>query len=334
MLTGEYIAGATHVCGKLIDLIESAVHDGATKSLVPQVAHHEIVGVGLRELVKFQIYPANPKPVILQSFDKMAADEPAGAADQRTFHHQPLAPCQERVGIPTWTSQHHDLFDPRQRSPNLGRPFFDQRMIRHQNEEIAATVRSPGPPVNAAEQPRECRQFTHTPVACQFERSTPRPLLALYQQCNIRAFRTVTVCACTDENCPDCVQANLQLESALVLGFINAISAYVNRGFGWPEAVIQICPNGSDLTAVLSDLDSDPERIAAISRRNAKEALLRHDWVYRWNEMFRVAGIEPSPHMAARERHLKDMADFVASAKKKADTAPKSRTDPAGDRHK
>jgi hypothetical protein len=53
--------------------------------------------------------------------------------------------------------------------------------------------------------------------------------------------------------------------------------------FGWPEAVIQIC--SSDLTAVLSDLDSDRERIAAISRRNAKEALLRHDWVYRWNEL-------------------------------------------------
>jgi Glycosyl transferases group 1 len=104
--------------------------------------------------------------------------------------------------------------------------------------------------------------------------------------------------------------------------------------FGWPEAVIQICPNGSDLTAVLSDLDSDPERIAAISRRNAKEALLRQDLVYRWNEMLRVAGIEPSPHMAARERHLKDMADFVASAKKKADTAPESRTDPAGNQHK
>jgi hypothetical protein len=93
--------------------------------------------------------------------------------------------------------------------------------------------------------------------------------------------------------------------------------------FGWPEAVIQICLNGSD---------SDPERIAAISRRNAKEALLRHDWDG-CNEMFRVAGIQPSPHMAARERH-KIMTDFVASVKKKADTASKSHTDPVGNRHK
>ena len=90
--------------------------------------------------------------------------------------------------------------------------------------------------------------------------------------------------------------------------------------FGWPEAVIQICPDGSDVAAVLSDLDSDPERYAAISRRNAKEALLRHDWAYRWNEMFRIAGIEPSPRMAARERRLKDLADFVAPAKSEAAT--------------
>jgi hypothetical protein len=90
--------------------------------------------------------------------------------------------------------------------------------------------------------------------------------------------------------------------------------------FGWPDAVVQICPDGSDVTAVLSDLDSDPERYAAISRRNAREALLRHDWAYRWNEMFRIAGIEPSPRMAARERRLRDMADLVAPAKSEAAT--------------
>jgi hypothetical protein len=53
--------------------------------------------------------------------------------------------------------------------------------------------------------------------------------------------------------------------------------------------------------------------MAAISTRNATEALLRHDWLYRWKEMFRVAGIEPTPRMVARERRLKDMADFAAN---------------------
>jgi hypothetical protein len=83
--------------------------------------------------------------------------------------------------------------------------------------------------------------------------------------------------------------------------------------FGWPEAVIEIQPDGSDIMAVLRAIGSDPERMAAISTRNATEALLRHDWLYRWKEMFRVAGIEPTPRMVARERRLKDMADFAAN---------------------
>jgi spore maturation protein CgeB len=84
--------------------------------------------------------------------------------------------------------------------------------------------------------------------------------------------------------------------------------------FGWPEAVIEIRPDGSDAMAVLSELGSSPERMAAISTRNAREALLRHDWVHRWNEMFRVVGVEPSPRGAAREQRLKDLAEFSSNA--------------------
>ena len=86
------------------------------------------------------------------------------------------------------------------------------------------------------------------------------------------------------------------------------------ESFGWPEAVIQMQPDGSDTMAVLRELDSNPERMAAISRRNTKEALLRHDWIHRWNEMFRIAGIGPSARKAAREQRLKDLADLSTSA--------------------
>ena len=81
--------------------------------------------------------------------------------------------------------------------------------------------------------------------------------------------------------------------------------------FPWPDVVIPIQPDGSDVMQVLARLDSEPERVAAISRRNASEALLRHDWVYRWKEIFRVAGIETSPAMAERERRLKELADLT-----------------------
>jgi hypothetical protein len=99
----------------------------------------------------------------------------------------------------------------------------------------------------------------------------------------------------------------------VMIGGVPDCEAY-RELFGWPEAVIQIQPDGSDIMDVLNDLNSDPKRREAISRRNIKEALLRHDWVYRWKEMFRVVGVEPSPRMAARERRLKDLADFTVSA--------------------
>jgi hypothetical protein len=80
--------------------------------------------------------------------------------------------------------------------------------------------------------------------------------------------------------------------------------------FPWQDAVISVQGDGSDIIKVLSNLEDQPERISAISRRNAAEALLRHDWAYRWKEILRVAGIEPSPRMKLRERRLRDLAEL------------------------
>jgi spore maturation protein CgeB len=100
---------------------------------------------------------------------------------------------------------------------------------------------------------------------------------------------------------------------AVMIGDVPDCDAY-RELFEWPEAVIPIEPDGSDTMAVLRELGSNQERIAAISSRNAREALLRHDWIYRWNEMFRIAGIEPSPRSAARDQRLADLADLFIGA--------------------
>jgi hypothetical protein len=82
--------------------------------------------------------------------------------------------------------------------------------------------------------------------------------------------------------------------------------------FPWPDAVVEVKPDGSDVIPILASLASDPARLSAIGRRNAAEALMRHDWVYRWKELFRIAGIEPSTRFAARERRLTGLADLAA----------------------
>ena len=99
----------------------------------------------------------------------------------------------------------------------------------------------------------------------------------------------------------------------VMIGDVPDCEAY-RELFGWPEAVIRIQPDGSDTMAILSELGSNPERMAAIRRQNTTGAVLRHDWLYRWKEMFRIAGIEPSPRGAVREQRLKDLADLSTSA--------------------
>lgn len=79
--------------------------------------------------------------------------------------------------------------------------------------------------------------------------------------------------------------------------------------FDWPDAVVPVRPDGSDVAKVLFDLARESERIREIGRRNAEQALLRHDWVYRWRRILEIAGLRPAPGLEAREKTLAALAD-------------------------
>jgi|CXWL01.1.fsa_nt_gi hypothetical protein len=81
--------------------------------------------------------------------------------------------------------------------------------------------------------------------------------------------------------------------------------------FDWPDSVIEIQPDGSDVAEVLSKLSDEPERLHEISRRNAVEALRRHDWIYRWREILNIAGLRPTGAMQEREELLAKIANQV-----------------------
>jgi hypothetical protein len=97
---------------------------------------------------------------------------------------------------------------------------------------------------------------------------------------------------------------------AILLGQVPLCESFKTM-FDWPDAVIEIKPDGSDVADVLSSLAAQPERLLAISRRNTKEALLRHDWVYRWKQILDIAGLNPLPTLEIRENRLKQMAEQV-----------------------
>jgi len=85
------------------------------------------------------------------------------------------------------------------------------------------------------------------------------------------------------------------------------------RMFSWQNAVIEVQPNGSDIIETLSWLLAEPDLVANISRTNATEAMLRHDWVYRWKQILTIAGLDAHPAMEDRIRRLRALANLVGA---------------------
>jgi hypothetical protein len=80
--------------------------------------------------------------------------------------------------------------------------------------------------------------------------------------------------------------------------------------FDWPDAVIPLPYNSSDIN-LIKELDKQPERQDRICRTNAAQALLRHDWVYRWESILETAGLEPMPELLQRKERLRTIAAAV-----------------------
>lgn len=83
------------------------------------------------------------------------------------------------------------------------------------------------------------------------------------------------------------------------------------RLFDWPDALIHVPYNSDNIDDVINSLDNQPERQDAIRRANVEHALMRHDWVYRWEAILKTVGLEPMPALFQRKDRLKDMADVV-----------------------
>ena len=82
IVAGEDKAGAAHIGGELVDLVEAAVDHRTTKSLVPEVADREVIGQAFRIARQLQIDPPDPQPLLLQALHQVAANKAAGPQHQ------------------------------------------------------------------------------------------------------------------------------------------------------------------------------------------------------------------------------------------------------------
>jgi hypothetical protein len=73
----------------------------------------------------------------------------------------------------------------------------------------------------------------------------------------------------------------------------------------------QLHHDSSDIDNIIKELDRDPERQDRIRRTGVTQALLRHDWVYRWEAILQAAGLEPMQGARERKNRLKRLAEAV-----------------------
>jgi hypothetical protein len=81
--------------------------------------------------------------------------------------------------------------------------------------------------------------------------------------------------------------------------------------FDWPDAVIPVAYDEPNISEILADLDSDPQRLEEIRKNNVTQSLLRHDWGYRWKAILDIVGLKPTPALEAREKNLKEIVQMA-----------------------
>ncbi|WP_048708632.1 glycosyltransferase [Microvirga massiliensis] len=99
--------------------------------------------------------------------------------------------------------------------------------------------------------------------------------------------------------------------------------------FDWPDALIEIPVEPSDMRRILAELNRDPDRLAVASFRNAYESLRRHDWSYRWRDILQILGFEASEGVKARIAELNSLADSAERSHSRLVCADARETFPA-----
>jgi spore maturation protein CgeB len=81
--------------------------------------------------------------------------------------------------------------------------------------------------------------------------------------------------------------------------------------FDWPDALIDMPYDSSEIDWIIQELDRQPERQERIRQNNVAHALLRHDWAYRWGSILQIAGLAPMPQLLERKERLQGLGQAV-----------------------
>jgi len=100
----------------------------------------------------------------------------------------------------------------------------------------------------------------------------------------------------------------------VMLGEKPRIPAF-HENFDWPDAVINTPFNSTDLPDRIEELEKDNERVNQIRKNNIVNSLLRHDWVYRWENILEKLNIAKNERIQHRKKTLADRAKLIQNEK-------------------
>lgn len=100
----------------------------------------------------------------------------------------------------------------------------------------------------------------------------------------------------------------------IMIGMRCANNKEFDKIFNWEDAVIEVPFTSDAIVDTIRELDRQPERQMRISQTNILQCLLHHDWVYRWEAVLNIAGMQPLPMLRGRKQRLKDLAEMVKEA--------------------
>jgi hypothetical protein len=81
--------------------------------------------------------------------------------------------------------------------------------------------------------------------------------------------------------------------------------------FDWPDALIHVPFDCSDISSFLTELTRDRDRLRAVRRNNVRETALRHDWLHRIQVIFDTLKLAPTQKMRARAQQLDRIASQI-----------------------
>jgi len=84
--------------------------------------------------------------------------------------------------------------------------------------------------------------------------------------------------------------------------------------FNWEDAVIEAPFTSGAIVDAIRELDRQPERQMRIRQTNILQCLVHHDWVYRWEAILNIVGMQPMPMLQERKAHLEDVIEIVKNA--------------------